>query len=124
MNLITTHIVGKFDIGINDNMFGGKLMSIIDICGAALASETAKSQKVVTKKISEVIFHSPVKVNSILKIYGEVIKIGNTSMTLKIEARRLDVENGKEVLVCSCDVVFVKVNDYGEPTPINISSNE
>ena len=54
MNLITTHIVGKFDIGINDNMFGGKLMSIIDICGAAIASETAKSQKVVTKKISEV----------------------------------------------------------------------
>jgi len=124
MQLITTHVILKSDIGVHDNLFGGAMMSFIDLAGAAFASETAKSSKMVTKKISEVIFHAPVKVNSLLKIYGEVIRIGNTSLTLKLEARRVDVQSTNEILVCSAEVVFVKINAYGEPCPIKPPKTE
>lgn len=118
MELITTHVVTKFDEGVHGNMFGGRMMSHIDLAGAALATQIARYPKMVTKKISEIVFHQPVKVNTIIKIYGEAVKVGRTSITLNLEVRRVAVETSQETLVCSCQLVFVKINEYGEPSPI------
>jgi len=54
-----------------------------------------------------------------MKIYGEVAKFGNTSITIKLEARKHNVETGSQQLVCSTTVVFVKINDDGEPVPVS-----
>ena len=73
MELITTYICKKGDIGVHDNMFGGLLLGLIDDAAASYASQICDTQKIVTLKIDELIFKKPVKVGSILKVYGEVV---------------------------------------------------
>ena len=118
MQLISTHTVTTSDIGVNDNLFGGRLMAWIDIAAAALATQTIKSENVLTLKVSELIFHRPAKVKNLLKIYGEVIRVGRTSITVSIEARRMNVCTGEEDLICSTSVVMVKVDAKGMPVII------
>lgn len=118
MQLISTHTVTTSDIGVNDNLFGGKLMAWMDLAAVAMAKQQVKSENVLTLKVSEMIFHRPAKIKNLLKIYGEVIRIGRTSITIAIEARRMNVCTGEEDLICSTSIVMVKVNANGQPTPI------
>ena len=74
MELITTYICKKGDIGVHDNMFGGTLVSLIDDASAAYAAQICDTPMVVTIKIDELIFKKAVKVNALLKIYGKVIE--------------------------------------------------
>jgi len=119
MELITTKTILTSDIGANENLFGGIMLSELDKAGAAYAAQVCDSPKLVTKKFEEVVFEKTVKVGNLIKIYGEVVKFGNTSITLKLEARKHNVETGRQQLVCSTVVVFVKINDDGEPVPIS-----
>jgi len=119
MELITTKMVIASDMGAQENMFGGIMLSLLDLSGAAYASQLCDSPRLVTKKFEEVVFEKTVKIGNLIKIYGEVVKFGNTSITLKLEARKHNVETGKQQLVCSTIVVFVKINDDGEPVPIS-----
>jgi acyl-CoA thioesterase YciA len=82
MELITTYICKKGDIGIHDNMFGGTILALIDDAAASYVSQICDTQRVVTLKIDELVFKKAVKVASILKIYGEVVEFGNTSVTI------------------------------------------
>jgi acyl-CoA thioesterase YciA len=119
MELITTKSVLASDMGVSNNLFGGIMLSWLDLSGAAYASQICDSPRLVTKKFEEVIFEKPVKIGNLIKIYGEVVKFGNTSVTVKLEARKHNVETGQQQLVCSTVVVFVKINDDGEPVPIS-----
>lgn len=119
MELITTRTVIASDMGANDNLFGGIMLCWLDLAGASYATELCDSPRLVTKKFEEVIFEKPVKIGNLIKIYGEVIKFGNSSITLKLEARKHNVESGKQQIVCSTVVVFVKINDDGESIPIS-----
>ena len=87
MELISTYICKKGDIGVHDNMFGGLILSVIDDASASYASQICDTQRVVTLKIDELIFAKPVKVGNILKVYGEVKAFGTTSVTLYVEVR-------------------------------------
>ena len=64
MELITTYICKKGDIGVHDNMFGGILVSLIDDASAAYAAQICDTPRVVTIKIDELIFKKPVKVRA------------------------------------------------------------
>jgi acyl-CoA thioesterase YciA len=119
MELITTKTVLASEMGVSNNLFGGVMLSWLDLSGAAYASQICDSPRLVTKKFEEVIFEKPVKIGNLIKIYGEVVKFGNTSVTIKLEARKHNVETGQQQLVCSTVVVFVKINDDGEPVPIS-----
>lgn len=119
MELISTKIYMQYQIGVHGNLFGGEMMSALDEAAAAYACQLCDSPKMVTKKIEEVIFENPVKVGNILKIYGSVYKIGNTSITLNLEARKHNVYTGQQKLVCSTKVVFVRIDDEGSPVPIS-----
>ena len=66
MELITTYICKKGDIGVHDNMFGGLLLGLIDDAAASYASQICDTQKIVRLKIDELVFKRPVKVGSIL----------------------------------------------------------
>ena len=99
MELITTYICKKGDIGVHDNMFGGTLLSIIDDASASYASQVCDTQRVVTLKIDELIFKKPVKVGNIIKVYGEVREFGKTSVTLYVEVRKHNVYTGTQTIV-------------------------
>lgn len=109
----------KRDIGVHGNMFGGELLSIIDESAAAFACEICDTPHVVTKMMEKVEFCTPVKEGHMIKIYGGIVKIGNTSITLKIELRRYNVYTEQEKVACATTVVFVRVDEDGNPIPIS-----
>ena len=59
MELITTKTILALDIGVNNNLFGGIMLSELDKAGAAYASQICDSPRLVTKKFEEVIFEKP-----------------------------------------------------------------
>ena len=118
MQLISTHYVMAKQVGYHGNLFGGIMLSWIDEAGAAFACQMADTGKMVTKYISELSFERPVRPGQIIKIYGRCVKIGNTSLTVEVEARRHSVYNKTQKLVCNCQIVFVRVDGDGEAVPI------
>jgi len=118
MSLISTHICKTSDVGFHGNLFGGQLLCWIDEAGAALSAEFAETGRVVTKYISEVNFQSPVRPGQIIRIYGAIKKVGNTSLTVAVEARRHSIYNGTQKPVCECEMVFVRIDGDGEAVPI------
>ena len=124
MELIATKVCKKGDLGVHNNLFGGLMLCWIDEAALSMATSICHTPNMVTVKMDEVFFKEPVKVNNQIKIYGEVHGIGNTSITLLIEARRFSVYTHEEVIVCSTKIVFVRIDDDGRPIPISKSKKE
>jgi acyl-CoA thioesterase YciA len=104
------------EIGVHNNLFGGHMLCLLDESAASYACQMCDTPKMVTKKIEEVIFEKPVKVGNLIKVYGGIDKIGNTSITITLEARK---HNGQQQLVCSTKMVFVNIDEEGSPIPIS-----
>jgi acyl-CoA thioesterase YciA len=119
MQLISTHPVKKSDLGFHANLFGGKLLAWIDAAGAAMAAEVADTPRMVTLKIDECLFKKPAKEGQLLKIYGTVASIGNTSVTLYLEARAHNVYSGSQSVILSTNIKFVRIDENGDPIPIS-----
>ena len=118
MELISTHYVMAKQVGYHGNLFGGIMLAWIDEAGAAFACQIADTGRMVTKHISALTFERPVRPGQLIKIYGRCLKIGTTSVTIEIEARRHSIYNGTQKPVCKCQVVFVRIDGDGEPVPI------
>lgn len=119
MELITTYICKKGDEGVHGNMFGGTIMSLIDDAAASYAAQICDTQKIVTLKIDELLFKKPVKVGNIIKLYGDVVNFGTTSVTLYIEVRKHNVYTGLQDIVTQTKMVFVRIDEDGRPRPIH-----
>ncbi len=118
MELISTHVCKTSDVGVHGNLFGGLMMAWLDEAGAVFAAQVCCTPRMVTKSVSRVIFEKPVRPGQIIKIYGDVVIIGNSSITIKLEARRHSVVNGSQKKVCCLEMVFVRIDGDGEPVPI------
>ena len=119
MELISTHPVKKSDLGFHGNLFGGKLLAWVDAAGASYAAQVADAPRMVTVSIDKCVFKKPAKEGHLLKIYGSVHTIGNTSLTLNIEARSHNVYNGKQNIILSTTIKFVRIDEQGDPIPIS-----
>ena len=119
MELISTHFVKKSDVGYHGNLFGGVMLAWLDEAAAAYAAQVADTPRMVTKHISSLTFERPVRPGQIIKIYGEVDKIGKTSLILNMEARRHSVYNGTQRTVVSTQMTFVRIDGDGEAIPIS-----
>ena len=95
------------------------MLAWLDEAAAAFAAQVADTPRVVTKHIAGLTFQKPVRPGQIIKIYGEVAKIGKTSLTLNVEARRHSVYNGTQKLVVSTQMTFVRIDGDGEAIPIS-----
>ena len=112
------------DLGVHGNLFGGIMMSWLDEAGAILASRTCKTKKMITLKFEEIVFTKPVKENHEVNIYGEVEKVGTTSITIRLSAKRYDVYDMTEEEVCSTKVIFVRISHEGKKRPIDYDIRE
>jgi len=119
MELLNTHPIKKSDLGFHGNLFGGKLLAWLDASAAAYAMQVCDSPRMVTIKIDECVFKKPAKEGQLLKIYGEVQNIGNTSLTLYMEARSHNVYSGKQNVILSTNIKFVRIDEMGDPVPIS-----
>ena len=118
MDLITTHVCKVSDIGFHGNLFGGTMLAWLDEAAAAYVCQMCDSPRMVTVKVDTVHFKLPVRQHQIIKIYGELLKIGKTSATLSLEARRHSPYNGVQKVVCTTTMTFVRIDGDGEPVPI------
>ena len=119
MELLSTHIVKTSDLGFHGNLFGGKLLAWLDAAAAAYAAQVCDTPRMVTVSIDKCVFERPAKQGQLLKIYGKVDEIGNTSVKLKLEARSHNVYTGKQSIVLDTYIKFVRIDDIGEPVPIS-----
>ena len=118
MELVSTHVCKTQNLGMHGNLFGGVMLSWLDEAGAAFTSQVCGTPRMVTKSISEVVFQKPVRAGQIIKVYADVVRIGESSITIRLEARRHSVYNGSQRNVVSVDMVFVRIDGDGEPVPI------
>ena len=119
MELITTHPIKKSDLGFHANLFGGKLLAWLDAAGAAYAMEVCDTPRMVTVLIDKCVFTKPAKEGQLIKIYGDVFDIGNTSLTLYLEARAHNVYSGQQTIILKTTIKFVRIDENGDSIPIS-----
>jgi acyl-CoA thioesterase YciA len=73
----------------------------------------------ITIAIDKCVFKKPAKERNLVKIYAELIKIGNTSATFRVEARSYNVFRGDETVLLETNMTFVRVDEEGAPIPIS-----
>jgi acyl-CoA thioesterase YciA len=118
MELLNTHPIKKSDLGFHGNLFGGKLLAWIDAAGAGYSMQLCDSPRMVTVSIDKCNFEKPAKESQLLKIYGQPSQLGNTSLTLYLEARAHNVYTGRQTLVLKTQIKFVHIDEEGNPIPI------
>lgn len=106
------------DTNARGTIFGGVILSHIDLAGAVVASRCA-AKKFVTRFMREVEFIAPVYVGDVVSFYARVVREGRTSVTIEVdvEAERSN-EPGRRVAVTEAEVVYVAVDDDGRAIPI------
>ena len=119
MNLIGVHPVKHSDLGFNNTLFGGKLLYWIDGDAVAFVMEVCDTPRMVTVTMDKCVWEKPAGPSHVIKIYAEVVKFGNTSVTLLVEARRHNVYNGKQQRILATDIKFVSVDEDGNAIPIS-----
>ena len=104
-------------------IFGGVILSHIDLASAVEARKTA-ARRWVTKAMREVEFHEPVFLGDIVNFFTETVRVGRTSVTVRVsvEAERWGGGHGERVKVTEAEVVLVAVDDQGRPTPIQAAA--
>lgn len=107
------------DTNAYGTIFGGVILSHIDLASAVEARKVAPL-RYVTKAMREVEFHQPVFLGDIVSLYTETLRIGRTSVTVKVsvEAERWGAGSGEKVKVTEAEVILVAVDEQGRPKPI------
>ncbi|WOI53283.1 acyl-CoA thioesterase [Parvularcula sp. LCG005] len=105
------------DANGSGDIFGGWVMSQMDIAGAIGAVEKAQN-RVVTVAVDSMHFVSAVHVSDIVCCYTDVVRVGRTSITVHVETWVLRQMLGDRVKVTEADFTYVAVDADGRPTPI------
>ena len=107
------------DTNAHGTVFGGIILSYIDIAGGVESVRHTGHDRFVTVAMKEVIFHEPVFIGDLVSFYAETMKVGNTSITVKIvvEAERVG-SHGQAVKVTEAEVTYVAINQYREKVRI------
>lgn len=101
------------DTNPQGTIFGGVILSYIDIAGAIEAHRHTRLPRFVTVAMREVVFHEPVFVGDIVSFYAETLRVGNTSITTRVivEAERYGSPVGEKVKVTEAEVIYVAVDE-------------
>lgn len=121
--IIRTSALPK-DANGNGDIFGGWILSHMDIAAGVLASRRARG-RVATVAINAMTFHKAVYVGDLVSIYGDIVKVGRTSLTVHLETwvDRSRARDGhsipqERVRVTEGTFVMVAIDDHGQPRPV------
>jgi acyl-CoA thioesterase YciA len=115
--LVIQTIAMPRDANRNGDIFGGWLVSQMDLGGAVLASKASKA-RVVTVAMEGMSFLQPVRIGDTVACYARLDRVGNSSMRIPIEAWANRFMTGEEVRVTEGVFVYVAVDAGGKPIPI------
>lgn len=105
------------DTNANGDIFGGWLLSQMDIAGGIHASKVAKSRSV-TVAIDAMTFRKPVYVGDVVSVYTDTIRTGRTSIAVSVEAWVQRRQESASVLVTDGRFTYVAIDDHGQPKPV------
>lgn len=105
------------DTNAAGDIFGGWVMAQMDLACGIRAAERAKG-RVVTVAVESMVFAKPMKVGDTLSIYADIVRVGRTSMTLKLEAWAQRYLSDVMEKVTEGDFIMVALNGDGKPTAI------
>jgi acyl-CoA thioesterase YciA len=113
------------DTNAYGTIFGGVILSNIDLASAVEARKVAP-RRYVTKAMREVEFHEPVFLGDIVSFFAETVRVGRTSVTIRVlvEAERWGAGpgaagHGERVKVTEAEVIVVAIDANGRPSPIH-----
>src|SRR5882757_2282474 len=105
------------DTNANGDIFGGWLLSQLDIGGGIFASKVAQS-RTVTVAIEAMNFRKAVDVGDLVSVYGKLVRIGRTSITVHLEAWAVRRREMQSILVTDGNFTYVSIDDHGHPQAI------
>ena len=106
------------DTNPHGDIFGGWLMSQMDIGAGTVAIRAAKG-RAVTVAMDGVQFHAPVAVGDEVSVYGTLVSTGRTSICVAVEAWRRRRDEDAAVKVTEAKFTFVAIDDSGRPRPFD-----
>jgi acyl-CoA thioesterase YciA len=107
------------DTNRHGTIFGGVIMSYIDMAGAVEARKSCGPHNFVTGAMDKVVFHRPVFVGDLVSFYTKTLKIGRTSVTTKVIVEAIRADTQKKVRVTEAEVVFVAVDEKWKPVRVS-----
>src|SRR4051812_7415003 len=109
------------DTNSQGTIFGGVILSYIDMAGAIEAHRHTEMDRFVTVAMREVIFHAPVFVGDLVSFYAETLKVGRTSIAVQVivEAERYG-EPDQTARVTQAEVVYVAVDAERKKVAITV----
>ncbi len=115
--LVIRTIAMPADTNPSGDIFGGWIMSQMDLGSGILASKTARS-RVVTVAVDGMSFLQPVRVGDTIACYAQLESIGRTSMKIPVEVWAQRYRRQKQLLVTRAVFTYVAVDDAGAPIPV------
>ncbi len=107
------------DTNAAGDIFGGWLMSQVDIAGSIVALQRARG-RIVTVAVNEFLFLKPVFVGDLISLYADVTRVGNTSISVRVEGfaqrNRMSLEVER---VCEAVLTYVAIDENRRPRPIS-----
>lgn len=116
-NLVIQVVAMPADTNANGDIFGGWLVSNMDM-GAGIAAKRIATSRAVTVAIDGLVFHKPVYVGDTVSCYAHLIKVGHTSMQFQMEVWTLGLEDVSEKKVAEGLFTFVAIDEHGKPRPV------
>ncbi|MBX9703645.1 MAG: hypothetical protein K2X39_05785 [Silvanigrellaceae bacterium] len=114
---VTSHHIYSGDLNATNSLFGGILVRWIDEAAATYVLALLRTHRIVTKKISEVIFNEPAHLGDVLDFILRVKSVGTTSITVECYVCSKPIDLSDEVkIIVQCELVFVKIDEFGKPT--------
>ena len=106
------------DSNANGDIFGGWVMAQVDLAGSVIPARYTRG-RMATVAVNEFIFKQPVRVGDILTFFSKLVRIGRTSITVKVEvyAERFSAQ-GHYMKVTEASLTYVAIDDQGRPRPI------
>lgn len=105
------------DTNANGDIFGGWLLSQMDVGGGVFAAKIAKS-RTVTVAIEAMNFRKAVYVGDLVSVYAHLVRVGRTSLTVRLEAWVLRRREEQPILVTDGNFTYVSIDDDGRPQPV------
>ena len=107
------------DTNPHGDIFGGWLMSLMDIGAGTVAMQRARG-RAVTVAMDGMQFHAPVAVGDEVSVYGRLVGTGRTSLSIEVEAGRRRRDEERAVKVTQAMFTFVAIDDEGRPRPVDV----
>jgi acyl-CoA thioesterase YciA len=115
--LCTRTLAMPADTNQNGDIFGGWLLSQMDVSGGVFAAKITKTRNV-TVAIEAMNFRKPVYVGDLVSVYGTLVRVGRTSITVHLEAWVTRRKETQAILVTDGNFTYVSIDDQGKPRQI------